>query len=112
MSYKTAATVLLGPTIAAIVDWSVILTLLGTCIAYVNIIGALLPPIFELAAKSPDSVLCGSSGILLWQALISFFLFFPLSLIRNLDGLSATSLVSSHAPRPLRATIDPDLYSY
>jgi hypothetical protein len=70
-TYKNTTTVLCGATIAAIVDWSMILTLLGTCVAYVNIIGALLPPIFALAATSPDSFLCGGSGILLWQTITS-----------------------------------------
>lgn len=70
-TYKNATVTLCGLTIAVIVDWSLIFTLLGTCIAYVNIIGALLPPIFALAATSPDSILCGTSGILLWQIVIS-----------------------------------------
>ena len=94
MSYATATTVLLGPTMALIVDWAVILTLFGTCVAYVNIIGALLPPVFALAASSSDSILCGESGIILWQILVSFLLFLPLSLIRNLDSLSSTSLAA------------------
>jgi amino acid permease len=85
---------LLGKNGAIVTDCAVIFQLLGSLVAYVNIIGALAAPVFELGAANSDSFLCSEGGTVVIQVLTSIFVLFPLCMVRSMDALGYTSFAA------------------
>lgn len=118
LKYKSVAGGLLGDRGRLATDWAVIIQQLGACVAYINIIGALLGPVLRLGATSADSFVCGANAAKLYQCLLGAFVIFPLTLLRNIDSLKYTSLaalffmnlfVVAIVINGLRVAADPDL---